>query len=52
MSVWFSEDAIERFAVRFPVQLAPSDENELPLFEDAVNDPPAFRGSLDLPQFH
>ena len=51
VSVWFSEDAIERFAARFPVQLVPGDENELPLFEDVVKDPPAFEGNSELPQY-
>ncbi|KAF8600885.1 hypothetical protein BDV93DRAFT_257327 [Ceratobasidium sp. AG-I] len=51
VSIRFSEDAIERFAARFPVQLVPGDENELPLFEDVVKDPPPFEGGSDLPQY-
>ncbi|KAG8742603.1 hypothetical protein FRC10_001201 [Ceratobasidium sp. 414] len=56
MTLWFSGDDIERYAAQFPIQFVPGDENELPLFEDAVNAagdlPPAFQANdVQLPQY-
>ncbi|KAG8684846.1 hypothetical protein FRC08_013456 [Ceratobasidium sp. 394] len=54
VTLWFSDDDIERYAAQFPIQFVPGDENELPLFEDAVNaggdQPPAFQ-DVQLPQY-
>ncbi|KAF8600884.1 hypothetical protein BDV93DRAFT_525140 [Ceratobasidium sp. AG-I] len=49
VSVWFCEDAIERFVARFLVQLAPGGGNGLQRFEDAINDPPSFGSNPEVP---
>lgn len=52
VSLWFTEDEIERYAARFPVQFIPSDENQLPRFEDVVGaPPPAFTDNTELPEY-
>ncbi|KAG9088121.1 hypothetical protein FRC06_002223 [Ceratobasidium sp. 370] len=56
VTFWFFGDDIERYAAQFPIQFVSGNENELPLFEDAVNaagdQPPAFRvDDLQLPQY-